>query len=468
MADTVLNLWPGDAEDSRDFWKDVGPWRKSSRLKLWFNNPNRAGTLFAELGVVLLALLAIRRRSVRVICGLGLAASVVLIYLSGSRGAFAAFLIAAAALGLYGFGKFLRERRRFAVWAGVAFLAVALAFVASLQTGFWGRRARGDTLRTDILGTVPQMMCDAPGGWGFVGAGQAYCDWYQRLDDEWVTWSLVSDHLTTLVNAGWSLRFAYVFGWLALLALLAMSARKERSARVALAIWLVMAVSSSFNRIYLGTVSLWILPVVSLAWWGWRLPRKRPDRRMWFVVSGAAVVSGVLLGLCALLADGNGRDVRVRADGRRILVKSSHPSVWVVDDGWVLGGGLVGKELHAAFAMDRALSGIGYVSSVSDLPASGVRRLVLAGKSGYEFLMGLSEGRFPADFQVPSEIIFLSPPFPPSTVPDLLLRNAKVRIVIGEFAAMYFEEYRKPPEWVEVVRGAELYISDWTSRFLVQ
>ena len=464
---SMQSLWPQEAEDTRDFWKDVGPWRKSKRLKLWFNNPNRAGTLFAELGIVLLALLAVRRRAVRIVCGLGLVATAALIYLSGSRGAFVAFLVAAAALGSCGIWTFIRERRRFAVWIGVAFLSVALAFVGSMQAGLWGRRARGDTLRTDILAAVPQMMCDAPQGWGFIGAGKAYRDWYQRLDDPWVTWSLVSDHLTTLVNAGWPVRFAYVFGWLALVALLGLSARKMRSARVALAIWLVMGVSSAFNRIYLGAVSLWLLPLAALAWWAWCLPRKRPGARTWLALGGAAVVSGVLLGLCALLTDGSGRDVRVRADGKRVLVNSRRPSVWVVDDGWVLGGGLVGKELHAAYAADRARSGIGYVSSVFDLPSAGIGRLVLAGKAGWEFLLGLSEGKFPGDFDVPAEIVFLSPPFPPSAIPELLLKNANVRLVIGEFATVFFPEYRTPPPWVTIVSGCELYLPDWIDRCLI-
>lgn len=464
---SMQSLWPQEAEDARDFWKDVGPWRKSKRLKLWFNNPNRAGTLFAELGIVLLALLAVRRRVVRIVCGLGLVATAVLMHLTDSRGAVVAFFVAAAVLGLFGLGRFIRERRRFLVWAlPVGVLAAVLLFLG-LHAWFTAKRAGGNALRTDIVAAVPQMMCDAPQGWGFIGAGKAYRDWYQRLDDPWVTWSLVSDHLTTLVNAGWLVRFAYVFGWLALVALLGLSARRMRSARVALAIWLVMGVSSCFNRIYLGAVSLWLLPLAALGWWAWCLPRKRPGARTWLALGGAAAVSGALLGLCVLLADGSGRDVRVRADGKRILVNSHRPSVWVVDDGWVLGGGLVGKELHAAYAANRALPGIGYATSVFDLPVSGVRRLVLAGKAGWEFLLGLSEGKFPADFDVPAEIVFLSPPFPPSAIPELLLKNANVRLVIGEFATAFYPEYRTPPSWVTIVSGCELYLSDWIDRCLI-
>jgi len=479
LAGTMAGLWPNAVEDTRDFWKDVGPWRKSRRLKFWFQNPNRVGTLFAEVGVALLALLAFllrRGRSPRMgartwigggACVLGLAASVAMMYLSGSRSAFVAFLLAAAAFGFFGAGGRFAGRRRAVVFGGLAVLLAAALFAVGLQFGFWEKRARGNALRKDILRALPQMMCDAPGGWGFVGAGRAYRDWYQRLDDKWVTFSLVSDHLTTLVDAGWPGRFAYVFGWLALLALLALAARNHPSARLAFALWLVMGVSSSSNRIYLDAASLWIAPGLTLAWAVARLPRRRPDRRVWLVLAGAAVVSASALGFCALAADGKGFDVRVRTDGKRILVKSAKPSVWIVDDGCVLGGGLVGKELHAAYAADRGLSGVGYVSSVFGLPPSGVRRLILAGMSGYEFLTGLSEGRFPADFQVPSEIVFVSPPFPPSVVPELLLKNAKVRLLIGEFAAAYDDEYRSPPPWVTVVPGCELYVSDWIVRCLV-
>ncbi len=62
---------------------------------------------------------------------------------------------------------------------------------------------------------------------------------------------------------------------------------------------------------------------------------------------------------------------------------------------------------------------------------------------------------------MPKAIVFPSPPLPPQAVPELLLKSVKVRLVIGEFAAAFFEEYRNPPPWVKVVPGAELYVPNW-------
>ena len=57
--------------------------------------------------------------------------------------------------------------------------------------------------------------------------------------------------------------------------------------------------------------------------------------------------------------------------------------------------------------------------------------------------------------------MFISPPFPPSALPEGFLKSCKVSIVIGEFTARYEPEYENPPPWVKVVPAMELYINGW-------
>ena len=62
---------------------------------------------------------------------------------------------------------------------------------------------------------------------------------------------------------------------------------------------------------------------------------------------------------------------------------------------------------------------------------------------------------------LPAEVTFISPPFPPSAVPAGLLSSCRVRLVVGEFAARYDAEYADAPEWVTIVPAMELYIYGW-------
>ena len=104
--------------------------------------------------------------------------------------------------------------------------------------------------------------------------------------------------------------------------------------------------------------------------------------------------------------------------------------------------------------------------SVENLPKK-VRRLVLAGSAGDEWLRRMSEGGVEAQRSIPEEVVFITPPFPPSALPEPFLKSCKVRLVIGEFVARYSaDEYGNPPPWVTVVPGMELYIDGWM-RFVV-
>ena len=62
---------------------------------------------------------------------------------------------------------------------------------------------------------------------------------------------------------------------------------------------------------------------------------------------------------------------------------------------------------------------------------------------------------------LPSEVVFISPPFPPSAIPPALLGSCRVKYVTGEFNARYYREFDDPPPFVEIVTGMELYLSKW-------
>ena len=62
---------------------------------------------------------------------------------------------------------------------------------------------------------------------------------------------------------------------------------------------------------------------------------------------------------------------------------------------------------------------------------------------------------------LPDEVVFITPNFVPSAVPEGLAVVSKTSFAIGEFTARYEPEYATPPPWVKIVPAMELYINGW-------
>jgi hypothetical protein len=181
------------------------------------------------------------------------------------------------------------------------------------------------------------------------------------------------------------------------------------------------------------------------------------------VPAGAALAALVCLAVISVAADCYGRGrLSVRKDGERILVNGEKPDIWIVDDEESIGGVLAPRDIRAFYRRFPGAPAIGYVKRFSDLPAEGVKRIVLVGDAAQDFMVPYT--RKPESVRMPKEIVFLSPQFPPSAIPDDLRAKANVIMVIGEFAARYWEDFANPPDWVDIVRGAEVYIPNWMMR----
>ena len=320
---------------------------------------------------------------------------------------------------------------------------------------------KSDATRMELWSAAPAMMCASPLGWGgFDGAGKAYSDWFAPAEDVRFRLNLVSDHLTMLAGSGWIGGFAYIFAWFAGLALLSVFAWRGGSA-IPLGVWISLGVASSFNVVMFAPTVLWIPCAVLLL--------LVFDRR-WFCfrcIKGCAifgvVVSVAILGVLFVAGRHFASSMlEVHRCGGRIAINGKTPDIWIVDDDESLGGVLAPRDIRAFYRKYPAAPAIGYVKDLSDVPEKGVKRLVLAGASAEDFMVPYS--RDPDSVSVPPELIFLSPQFPPSAIPDDLRAKSRVIMVIGEFAARYWEEYAHAPDWVGVIPGAEVYISDWMSQ----
>jgi len=467
---SIRQLWPKRV-NRRRVRRDHDIWRGTKRLRLWFVNPNRAGLFFAELGLLSLGLLAFRRRLLKIVGLLAAAVCFHLLVQTGSRGGVVAFMAGGLVLAAFSARSFLvHAGKRAWITVGAVVLVGACIFLAGaprVTHRLLSARDGGNKIRLQVLKAAPRMMVDAPDGWGWYadglakGSGKAYVDWYQPMRNLQLMLTLVSDHLTQLVDRGWWGRFGYIAGWFALIAVLVVGCCRGVSS-MPLALWIAFLIATGLNRV-IEEWSLWLLPVGATLAVVPALWRTRKVKWFVFALSAAVVASGaVLLGLAVIGSRPAGRRILpIRAEQKRVIVKcAAKPDRWLVDDGAVLGGGLTANEMRYFYRRNRKVHGLGYVRNVFDLPDD-VHKVALAGYAGWDFLMGLNDGKFPATFNVPEEILFISPPFPPQAIPELLLKNAKVGIVTGEFAAAFFEEYRNPPSWVSVVPGAELYIPGW-------
>ncbi len=434
-------------------------WDGTGRLQFPFINPNQNGVLFAEVLFLCLAvMLSVRALSARIGAGVVGACSLVCLVWTMSRGAWLGSLLALAPFAALRFRSFFRARW---TWIGCGVLFLAFAVWASLF-GFdqmiRGFEAGGWTnaIRVEIWRNVPRMMFDAPQGWDFFGVGPAYLHWYQPLDVLALTPTLINDHFTWMVGWGWCGRLVYLFALFAVFSVSIVAFVHGRRP-LPLAMWTVFAVAAWFNPIF-NQFALWVLPCLCSV----ILVGSFPWRRTRVVVAtllGAALLAGAS---CAGLyfkgeADSQRND-RIRAAGRRVLVHGMYPSIWIVDDG-SLGGGLTGKDIRDFYSIEQAAPAIGYVMEVADLPKS-IDKLILSGHAGADWLTMLSEN--PAARQnLPKSVVFVSPPFPPSAIPEGVQKMCRVKVLIGEFAALYDSGYVKPPAWVEVVPGMESYILRW-------
>ena len=440
-------------EDHETF--EEGRW--AGRLAWPYVNPNRTAVLYLSLALAGLCLCLFGSHLWLRICGGGFfSVCAALTIATRSRGGLMAF---ALGIGLMVAVRFFNEfidkyKWSIAIGACIVLLmgAGALCFISRTPIN------KGDGLRVELLRTAPRMMADAPCGWGnFMRPGPAYVSWYQPPEGKDVTFTLVSGHLTHLVSFGWFGRFAWLFGWMALLLALFKSARKGESA-LPVALWAAFGLADVFNPVDFSW-SLWILPVASLGLW----LRKRPWR-LWRQylkpMSAAALVAvmGVLAFWLAGIYSSRRGDPALYVDGGRMLINGAKPSCWVVDDEKTLGWVIAGKEIRNFYSKVPNAKPLGYVRRLEDLPER-VDTLVVAGEKCGEYLE-LAKRRKVAKAR---KIVFISPPFGPYRIPSSLAASGRFMMVLGEFAARYADVYgQKPfPPWVGLVDGAEWYIPGW-------
>ena len=429
-------------------------YRGIPRWDFGLDSPNKAATILAFLLLLLLAaILRTRRRWLAWSCT-ALAAPIGYAFAhTFSRGGFVALLagvtaIVASHLHRQG-GKRLLPLllaagmvAASAVWIGFAARLAESAPSADMSAGN----------RLVVWRAVPDMMADAPGGWGLGNSGTAFMSWYQPLSRNERYRSLVNSHFTGLVEFGWVGRFALVWAWMFAFGM-GIVRWKTRGDPLPLAVWVSFATAAFFSSV----AEAWLvcaIPVAMLV----------PAVRAFCAAAAAArcltvvatlLASGLLLSavvvLGAVCRPSDVLPIHRSVDGARMTVGEGPLAGWIVCDEAAMGGAAYGRILRA-YARTAEGNARTYciARDLAAVPAD-ARRIALCGRSADEGPGALARFTALADVRV------LSPSRPADW---LAARREKpfVRVFCGEFAPSCPAE---DAEGLTVVSGAADYLPNW-------
>lgn len=414
------------------------------RLQLGFDSPNKAAVLLGCLALVFaVAAFRARRRFLTILLGAVSCLAWCGLVLTYSRGGLVAF---SAGL-LVVLGTLRRRLLRF--WP-LLLLSVGIALTAAVfcsrEKGFAFASDASVGNRLEIWRTAPRMVADAAlTGWGIGNAGDAYMGWYQPLRSHERYRTLVSSHLTWLVELGLGGRMTYCAGWLLMLGICLRRWRRKGDP-LPLSVWLAFGLAATFSSVAESPV-LWFVPVAVAFPAVVDFVRNFGQKGCQGILA-AAVVWGALLSLGLMWSGRDAGTVRVSPRNDVLFYGKGRPQTWIVKDLSVLGGAAYGRALRL-YAQQATNVTCGIVSELLAVP-SDVRRLVLCGAAadvGAERL---------AAFGSLEEVRVLSPKSPERWL--AATSSVPIRVYCGEF------DVRCPPAdhpRLRVIDGNGAYLTRW-------
>jgi hypothetical protein len=408
-------------------------------------NPNKTGALIAILMVAVWFLVLWRRGGFWVALALFTGLGICLIH-TMSRGAVIALFaglipLIMAAPRPWGRGKVV----------GVV-VAVWVIVGASLYLNAGERLGQGIvqedrsiTNRFMVWKTAPQMMVDAPSGWGISNSGSAYMQWYQPLSSHESYRTLVNSHLTWLVELGWPLRVAYLFGWGAVL-LLCWPGGVSRWLAIPLGVWITFLVAAAFSSVA-ESPWIWIVPGASLiAVLGYRIRCKVwLAGKLWLIPIG---VSLLICGVLALIGARHPSMVHKQSGG--IICGEGKPQIWILADSKVMGTQW-GRTLRKL--SQKSPICLGVVLDGGRRPSLKGEHLVIAGSP-------LPVGKLAEVMAEAGMVTLVNPRFRPQEV-GFDPARMNVELVVGEFSDSPAVAVWKEKLPGKILPGVGDYLPDW-------
>lgn len=232
------------------------------RFDLGFHNPNKTAALLVQIILVILFLLENHRGKafIRILQLFLLPVSFFFLLKTFSRGGLVAFCCTVIP---YLYLSRIKYTKRFILYLIILF---AMSILWATKLGVHNRiksflHDASVINRVEIWKNVPNMIFDAPYGWGYGNAGKAYMLWYQKIGSKEKYRTLVNSHFTWLVESGWTLRIIYIFLWLLIFYIT--FPYKANFSLIPFLVWLAFAISAFFSSTAENPY-LWIIPIISL------------------------------------------------------------------------------------------------------------------------------------------------------------------------------------------------------------
>lgn len=437
------------------WWKDTDRWR------LWFDNPNEAGALFAVVFALFLGLFMVMCQRLRYVLLMGSLTCLFGIVKTGSRGSLVAALLAAILMAVIRYkGDIIKCKKL--VFVIIAISTLSLAGLLLLGSIRMPKMNKSTHYRLEGWISGPRLMVLAPTGW-WRSTGYCYCDWLQDTKDDYMLRWLVNSHLSVMAHVGWALSFAYILVWVSLLGLMIRQAWRTGKVAV-LGVWTTLLVSMWFSTIGVSP-SFWVVPVLTLIPILGTCFRKTEIKfkALAYHLPISAVILAAFLTVGYFLEKHSTNPFLVRREMGKVSVGAGDREIHVVEDGFALTGGYpgpLGKEIRDFVILDANHRRVIVSDNVKDLPRQ-MECLVLAGERCAEYFRC-----YKADANCPraKKLMLVSPSCAPSELPKELMKKCEVSWVTGEFAAEILDGYEQTPAWVEKVPGCMLYIPDWLKR----
>jgi len=425
------------------------------RLDWGFGNPNKTATLIAEL-MVAVWVLALSRRNVLFYCAALLFTFLgCCLALTYSRGGFLACVAGLSLLLLFSSWPWTKGTRV------VILLCLAVVLGYMIHIGASRRYVQGISEtdnsiqnRIEIWKKAPQMMVNAPRGWGLGQSGLAYLQWYQPTERDQSYRTLVNSHLTWLVEFGWVGRYFYIAGWVVAL-VLCLIKRQQKLYPIPLGVWLVFAVSATFSSVA-ESLTLWMLPVVFLL--GSLIVRIKTKqmitRTQWLFI----VLLPLLVCLIFLIVGSTSNNPRIKKTREAIVVGSGVPETWLILDNKLKSTESWAQTLREYMHSKGNRFCLAIGDQIKALAPQAPERIVIWGRPSNIDSKGIY--RF---LPSSSHIVLYAPQFYPQEVaPELLERFRSAEVYFGEFSQSPFL-YLWEKE-VSVIRtpGMADYFSNWT------
>ena len=392
------------------------------RMDWGLGNPNKTAALIATLMVAVWVLAYVRKwgfwAALVLFSGLGIC----LIH-TFSRGGVVALFAGLIPLVICSPRPWAKSRVLAAMMAIWVIIVVSVCWKATDRYSQGIQEDRSITARLALWKAAPQMMRDAPSGWGLGNSGKAYMQWYQPLDHSEEYRTLVNSHLTWLVEGSWLLRFLYILAWLAVLAL-CWPSKAHRGLAIPFGVWISFAVAAWFSSVA-ESFWIWIVPCVSLvAVLFWRIRRKVWPRPL---------VGLILIGVAGMMTMGLfvlGRsNTNVHGSRDQIVFGTGKPRVWLVVDDKTLGnnyGSTLRKFLQSGEAKKEAVVLVNSVALLGDVSDQTV---ILSGP-----VSSKEKDKLKTIFASAKRVVLLNPTFFPQEISFSRGNAAKTEVVFGEFS----------------------------------